>query len=891
LLKRFLSRAFNFVIRRDDRRLREEVEEHLALQTAELVRAGMSHEEARRQAVLKFGAMEVVRETYHAEQGLPLLDKLTRDIRYALRLLARSPGFTVAAVVTLGLGVGLNASLFSLIYALGIRGLPIKDASTVVSIYQQYRGQVHSRGVYGSPYYLSYPEYTNYRDRSTVFSGLAAYAETGFALGGSNPRPVSGQLVSCNYFDVLGARVVVGRRFSSYDCSAAATPAAVLSYRFWQSHFGGSPATISQTLTLNGHSVVVAGVVAPDFDGTELQVPDVWIPIASASLFLPATFGSRDWLALSNVSWLQVIGHLKPGVSLRTARSDAAVLARQMDANYPGRQTIVLVNNGSLVNNPEERNDGLWFSVGLFALGALVLAMACTNLAGLLLSRGTRRQQELVTRLALGATPRRLLNQLMTENILLSMLGGLAGVAVTFWLTPVLFRVLPGMPSSPIPLALKPSPATLLFALMATLAASLLFGLAPALQATGPNLLTALKEGGSAIGFGRRRTRFRDLLVVVQVAGCAMLLGLSGVLAHGLHRAELVAPGFATHDVYVLSLDLAEHGYNGKSAFAFARELRERLRAFPGTEGVASSTILPGVSSDLTEVSIAGAEQPGEEVLANRVSPDYFRTMDIPILRGRAFTEGELRTGGPSLAVISAAMAKRFWPSQDSLGKEFRAGQGERYRVIGVVPDICTLHLGQKDGPLFYGLTVDSTDAADTRLFLRVNGNASGAVSAIPSIVRQIDSNVTVTTEPYQQMLSDQLLPARRGAVLVSALGLLALLLAIVGVTGVVSLAASQRVREICIRIAFGARPRDVIVLLLGHGVKLVAIGLAVGLGLAIGFAFVLASNGLLMGVSPFDPPVFLGTAILLFCAALVSMLVPAFRTIRVDPAFALRYE
>jgi predicted permease len=650
------------------------MEEHLALQTAEYVRAGVSPDEARRQAVLKFGSPEAIREKYHAEQGLPFLEKLMWDTRYAARLLARSPGFTVAAMITLGLGVGVNASLFSIIYAMGIRLLPVKDASTLVSIYQQYRGQVHSRGVYGSPYFLSYPEYVNYRDRNSVFAGLAAYAEIGLALGGADPQPVSGQLVSCNYFQVLHAEFSVGHGFNSDDCRASAAPAAVLSHRFWQSHFGADRIVIGRALTLNGQVVTVAGVAPAGFSGTDLQVPDVWVPVTMAAQLLPNTFGSHDWLALGNVSWLQVIGHLKPGISRRAARSELTVLAGQMDAMYPGRQTVLTVNAGSFVNNPEARTDGMWIGAALLALGALILTMACTNLSNLLLSRGARRQHEMVTRLALGATRRQLLAQLLTENMLLSALGGLAGVVVMLCLTPVIIRVLPGLPSGPLPLDLAPNFTTLSFDLMATLTAALLFGVVPAFQATGLNLLTAMKEGGAAAGHGRRRTRLRDLLVIAQVAGCALLLGLAGLFARGLRRAEIVAPGFATQNVYVLSFDLSERGYNGTRALGFARDLGQLLRAFPGSEGTASSTVLPGVSADLTGVTIPGTERSEDQVLTNYVSPDYFKTMEIPILRGRAFSGEESHNGGLLPAVISTAMAQRYWPSENPLGKEFLAG-------------------------------------------------------------------------------------------------------------------------------------------------------------------------------------------------------------------------
>ncbi len=890
-LRRFLARASNFAAQRGDQRLHQEMSEHLALQTEEYVRAGMTPDDARRQAILKFGSRGAVHESYHAEQGLPFLERLMCDMRYAARLLARSPGFTAAAVITLGLGVGVNASLFSMIYAMGIRLLPVKDASTLVSIYQQYRGQMHSRGVYGSPYFLSYPEYLNYRDRNSSFSGLATYAETGLALGGRDPQPVSGQLVSCNYFQVLEAGFNVGRRFSSEDCRAAATPVAVLSHRFWQNHFGADQRVIGSTLTLNAQIVTVAGVAPAGFSGTELQVPDVWVPITLAAQLLPNTFGSHDWLELGNVSWLQVIGHLKPGVSREAARSELTVLAKEMDSSYPGRQTIVDVNFGSFVNNPEERSVGIWIGLALFALGALILAMACTNLANLLLSRGARRQQEMATRLALGATRRRLLGQLLTENLVLSALGGLAGIIVMLCLTPVIVRTLPGLPSGPLPLDLAPNFTTLSFDLFATATAALLFGVVPALQTTGANLLTAMKEGGAAAGHGRRRTRLRDILVIVQVAGCTLLLCLAGLLARGLHRAEMIAPGFATQDVYVLSFDLSNRGYKPTSALEFALELGQRLKAFSGVEGVASSTVLPGVSADLTEVTVPGTEGSGNQVFANYVSPDYFKTMQIPILRGHSFSKEGSHPSALLPAVISAAMAHKYWPNENPLGKRFLAAQNRGYEVIGLVPNVSTLHLGQQDGPLFYGQLDDTSGSVDARIFLRTNGSAHSAISAIPALVSQIDPTVRVDTESYRQILSEQLLPARRGAVLVSFLGLLALVLAVIGVTGVVSLATTQRVREIGIRIAFGAKRQNILALLLSHGLRLTAIGLAAGLSVTVGAAFLLDSNGLLFGVSPIDPTILCGTASLLFLAALTSMLVPALHAIRIDPVVALKYE
>jgi predicted permease len=440
----------------------EELAQHLEDRYQELLALGITDEEARCKAMeelkgedlLACGLRPVERDLYRepvvwGKRTSNLFAGILQDIRYALRMLRKSPGFTAVAVLTLALGIGVNTSVFSLIYSLAIRPLPIKDASSLVSLYQDRRGKSYARGVKGSPYYISYPEYLNYRDRNHVFSGLAAYSDTTLSLGGADPQSLAGLLVSCNYFEVLKADFAVGRDFGPSDCATSGlAQVAVLSNSFWQRKLGGDLGVIGENVTLNGQIFTVVGIASPQFSGTELQVPDVWVPIAMAPQLMPDWFATRDWLALGDVSWLHVVGLLKPGVSRRQAQAELAVLARQMDANYPGRQTILIVNSGAFLNNPEMRSDGVWFGAGLFLFAGLILLMACTNVANLLLSRAAARQQEVVVRLALGASRHRLVCQLLTETALLAVLGGAAGLLVMLWLTPILVGVLPEMPSA-----------------------------------------------------------------------------------------------------------------------------------------------------------------------------------------------------------------------------------------------------------------------------------------------------------------------------------------------------------------------------------------------------------------------------------------------------------
>jgi macrolide transport system ATP-binding/permease protein len=508
----------------------------------------------------------------------------------------------------------------------------------------------------------------------------------------------------------------------------------------------------------------------------------------------------------------------------------------------------------------------------------------------LLLARATSRYQEIGIRLALGASGTRLVRQLLTETILLALLGGAASLIVVQWLPPLLVHAVPEMPMSP-QANLTVNFAILAYAFLASLVAAVVCGLTPALQATNLALVSALKEEGPPVSRGLGRSRLSSSLIVAQVAGCTVLLVAAGLLVRGSRRAESTSPGFITKNVILVSLDLANKGYDETRADAFERELQDRLAAVPGVAGVARSTVIPCVTSYMTAVTIPGNREDGgtQPVLGDIVSSDYFQTIGIRLLRGRTFAEQEAQAGGAVPAIISSAMARRFWGNDDPLGKEFLAGRTV-FQVLGIAPDVQNSHLGQADGPFFYGASGPDS-ALDAKVFVHATGDTSVIEAAIPQLARQLDANVIASTETFEQALEKTLTPSRTLAVMVAVLGVLAMVLAVVGVWGIVAYAASQRTREIGIRKAVGAHPRDILTLLLGQGAKLAAIGVAVGLSLGAAASQLIFAAGLLFGLSAFDPTTYLTTAVVFVSVTLFACYLPARRAMRVDPMVALRHE
>jgi len=814
------------------------------------------------------------------------METLFRDIHYGVRSLLKRPGFTAIAVITLALGIGVNTSIFTLFYSLALRPLPVKDAGEIVNVYQTFEGQSFRR-VEGNMALLSYPEYLSYRDKTRAFSGLIAYADAPLTLSGDEGEKVHGLLVSDNYFSVLGAQTLFGRSLMPGECQTTGQcPLAVVSYRFWQRRFGSEPALVGKTLTLNRQRFTVVGITAPDFRGTEMTLPDVWIPL----LMQPAVKPGNDFIGLTDCSWLNVVGRLQKGVSLSQAQAELALLATQADREYTNRKTTVDVVSGAYLNFPEARSRGIPIvEIVMLAVG-LVLLIACANVSNLLLARAATRKKEIAVRLALGASRGRLIRQLLTESLLLAVCGGAAGLLVAYWLPPILLSVVPETGAD---VNFSPNLTVLAYAFVISMITGIIFGLAPALQTTKLNLTSALNMQGTAVSPRFSSSRLRSALVVTQVAVSLVLLISAGLLLRSLQRAQSTARGFDSEQVLGLSLDTTAQGYDSPRTVELYRQLTERLAAMPGVKSVGLASAIPFAGTQFTAIEI---EDPGTklagrsfQVNVNVVSPSYFQTLGIPLLRGRQFSRQEV-TGSQSVAVVSKAMTDRFWPNQDPIGKHFKDNSSS-YEIIGVASDISSIDLAEHDGPLVYlpAQIERQTDKGGLTVLLKAGGNPSVLAGTARDVVRSLDKNLVVSVKQLGENLDSKLQPARTGATFSGALSLLALLLAATGIYGVMAYFVTERTREIGIRVALGAQTSDVLKLVVRNGMRLALMGVVIGL--TGSFALTRLMSSFLLGVAPTDALTFAVVSVGLIAVALVACYIPARRAMKVDPVVALRYE
>jgi predicted permease len=814
------------------------------------------------------------------------METLFRDIHYGIRSLLKRPGFTAIAVLTLALGIGVNTSVFTLFYSLALRPLPVKDPGEIANVYQTFEGQL-SRRVEGNIALLSYPEYLSYRDKTQAFSGLIAHAKTPLTLSGNESEKVHGLLVSDNYFSVLGTQSFLGRSFMPGECQTPGQcPLAVLSYRFWQRRFGSDPTLIGKTLTLNRQRFTVVGITAPDFRGTEMTLPDVWIPL----MMQPGVMPGNNFIPLRDCSWLSVLGRLKHGVSLSQAQAELAVLASQADGEYTNRKTTVDVVSGAYLNFPEARSRGVpVVEIVMLAVG-LVLLIACANVSNLLLARAATRKKEIAVRLALGASRGRLIKQLLTESLLLGVAGGAAGLLVAYWLPPILLSVIPETGTD---VSFTPNLTVLAYAFVVSLITGIVFGLAPALQATKLDLTTALNAEGTASSHRFNRSRLRSGLMITQVAVSTVLLISAGLLLRSLQRAQSTDRGFDPANVLALSLDTAAGGYDSPRTAVLYQQLTERLATMPGVKSVSLASAIPFAGRQYTGIKIEdrGTEfaERDFQVNVNMVSPSYFQTLGIPLILGRQFSEQEV-AGSQSVAVVNKAMADRFWPNENPIGKRF-IDNSSSYEIIGVARDISSIDLAQHDGPFIY-LPARFDKPADKpalTVILKADGNQPSLAGVAREAVRSLDKNLVVSIKRLEENLDSKLQPARSGAMFSGALSLLALLLATTGIYGVMAYFVSERTREIGIRVALGAQTSDVLKLVVKNGMSLALIGVVIGL--AASFALTRLMSGFLLGVAPTDAGVFTVVSVGLIAVALVACYIPARRTAKVDPLVALRYE
>ena len=808
---------------------------------------------------------------------------LWQDLRFAARILRRNPGFTSLAALSLALGIGVNTAIFTLVRAVLLPPLPVPEAGRLIAIYHQYtRGRQYLSST-------SYPDYEYYRDHNQVLSGLMAFARIPMSVRiGEETEQISGELVTPNYFRLLRLEAVLGRTFLAEDRTAV-----VIGDRLWRSRFRGDRNVIGRTIRIGRHPFTIAGVAPRGFRGVVLDwgdPPELWVPIAAFREAVPIL--PEEMLQFREDDWLLVTGRLKPGVSLAQAQAAISGLARQLAQAYPKTHeywTAAVLPLSRARFWPEYRNSIAAFLGLLSAVTGVVLLIACFNVANLLLTRGMKRQREIAVRLALGAGSGRLVRQLITESVLLSVLGGAAGIAVGAW-TSALIRSYPRPFKIPLALDTRMDLPGLGFALLLALITGILFGLVPARRAARPDLVSGLKA--DAAGQGLRGFALRNVLVVAQVALSLVLLIGAGLFVRTLRKAQASDPAFRTGSAVLVTLDLAVAGYPDERGKEFYPQALERVRALPGVDSPVLVWMPPlGNLRGGTDVLPPGASQP-VQVNWNIASPGYFRMMGLPLESGRDFDARD-KENAPAVAIVNEVMARQFWPGENPVGKFLRRADrvspSPPLRVIGVVRDGHMQSFREDLRPCFYRPLAQSY-VPEMTLIARTPGGPELAVSEIRRELRILDRELPVTDiETMHAHLDRALSQERLTASLLSGLGLLALALAVIGIYGVMSFSVAQRTREIGIRMALGAQAPAVLAMVLRQAAILLAAGLAIGWAAAA--VVTRYASSLLYGISPTDPWTFVAVSFVLATAAAIASYLPARRAARVDPMVALRYE
>ena len=809
-------------------------------------------------------------------------DEMIQDLRFGVRMLIRNPSLTIITVITLALGIGVNTSIFSLVNAIVFRPLPVDRPEQLVRVYT---GSSH----------VSYPNYRDFSELRDIFSGLAAQQSIEINLrNGDDITKAFAQLVSSNFFTLLGVQAAKGRMFGSeVDGGPDQYSVAVVSQGFWKRRAGSDPNLVGKTLVLNGHRVTVIGIAPEGFRGTFAfaLAPELWIPLAMQPQLLPGADRFND---RAN-QWVEMIGRLRPNVSMEQAQSAASTMGQRLAKDYP------VMNRGLEHSEMTPLTGvgayrGISFAPALFLfLGLLnvvvllVLLIACGNIANLLLARARFRQKEIAIRLALGASRVRLLRQLLTESVLMALLGGAAGCLLAF-LTINLFGTL--TPSLPVPVELDLSLdiRVLAYTLLLSGATGIVFGVVPGLQATRPTLLPMLK-GDSDLSTKSRRFSFKNVFVVGQVATSLVLLSCTGLFLRSLQRANAVDPGFDTEQVLTASTNLRSRGYTAERGRLFGRELLETVGRLPGVQAASLASIIPLSFNNIRySVSIEeNSSSPDLQVVnVNQIGPRYFETMAIPVLAGREFTQRD-DTTALGVAMINETFARRYWQEIDPIGKQIRLpDRGNTLEVIGVVRDSKYRTLGEAPNPILYISWFQHYEPSMI-LHVRTNGDPNQWREAVKSSFLDLDGGLLVEIATMRENLRVAFLPARIAAWLLGVFGLLGLLLAAVGIYGVLSYSVGRRTHEIGIRLALGARASDVVRLVIKQGMTLALIGFAVGM--VISLLLTKALSSLLVGVGATDPLALGGVSAILLGVALAACYLPARRASRVEPVVALRHQ
>jgi macrolide transport system ATP-binding/permease protein len=904
-MKRFLSRCSAFLRRgRAESELEREVASHLALLQDDFLHRGLSPEEARLAARRAYGGVDLAKELHRDARSFIWLEQFVQDLRHAARSLSRTPGFALLVILTLALGVGVNTTLFTAYDAVALRPLPVGDPERVVRLERWF----DSRSVGTLQYFFSVPEYGYARDHNSGFSALMAGSGSipvvAHVDGSPAPEKWIGQLVTANYFSGLGVSAASGRTFlPEEDRTPGGNPVLVISHSLWQRRFEGSPSAIGRVIQINGASYTVVGVAAKKLSSAAVDDPftDFWAPISMQAQMAP----SRSWADDPALPEVQILGRLKPAIPMAQAEAETSLLIRQFARTFTEREhtTAVTLQHTSLMGNTEDIRFKAVVA-GIMMLVGLVLLVACANIANMLLARAAGRQREIAVRLALGASRGRVIRHLLTESLLLSFAGGLAGLLLSTWTNSVLRvamgRMLTGTPdaNAGFTLDLSLDVRVFAYAMALSLTTGIFFGLAPALQFTRPDLSVSLKEEGSSLGRQFTRSRLRGILAGAQVAVSMLLLITAGLLLRGLVKSHSADPGFETRGLFLVSAD-----FGAKRDESRAR-LLARLRTVPELKTVAlGSYPMMGTWTPPIIVPRDGNQPPVRgRTLASYADEHYVDALGIGLMRGRSFTAQEARTNAP-VAVISESTARRFWPDSDPLGRHFQLdtnfrGKLETFEVIGIVPDIRFANLTRVDPAHVY---VTPKTGEFPGIVARAQGDPRPAADAIRAAVGGLDRDLLTTlwlTSVHDTPIHREKTQARLFAALSSVLAGLALVLAGVGIYGVMAYLVSQRVKEIGIRMALGATAGGVLRSVVLHSLRPVIVGLGAGIAGAAALSSVLhttlvfpGSIDVLYGVPFYDPATFVGFGGFLIFVATLASLVPARRAIRVDPMTALRYE
>ena len=863
--------------------LAEEMRLHIEERTEQLMREGMNRREAKLAARRAFGNQTVIEERSREVWQWATLESIWADVRYALRQLKNSPVFAITVILSLTLGLGANTTIFTFVNALLLRPPAVVDGGRLVEVV------THNAKASGIESYtnLSYPLYVDLRDHNRSLSGFAAFdgdpRTVSWSHGGEG-EIVYGQLVSSNFFSVLGVEPALGRFFQpDEDKGGAGAPTVVISNLFWQRQLGGDRAVLGRVLILNGASYTVIGVTPKSFTGVIIGTRhDFWTTLAMT----PTLIHDRDRLGSDTSSWLFGVGRLRPGVSKNEAQADLTVLTRTAHSSNPNAAVMDASAFPLQIMPGPLRGYVAAFTGLLMAAVGLVLLIACANAANLVLARATTRRRELAVRSALGASRFRIIRQTLTESLMLSMMGGAGGLLVAYWSIPALMSLKPA--TIPVSIEAPLDWRVFAFAFVASLLSGITFGVLPALRSTRRDLIPGLKDERQLAG--PRRSRLRGSLVVAQITVCLVLLISAGLCVRSLINARSIDPGFSTHNIAVAHLDPGSLGYTEAQDRQFYQQLLERVRALPGVKSASLSDYLPlGTSRSVHGVQIDGANPaPGQKdipIQEASVAPDFFNTMGIPVLNGREFSIQDVQPNSGKV-IINQAMATHYWPGRNPIGQHFKDGK-QTVEIVGLVKTGKYRSLSEDPIDFMY---LPLGPQSQEFLVVRTGTGEEATLGEIRRVIQGLDPNVVpIEMESISQYMTLPLFAAHTTGVLLALFGLVALLLATIGLSGVVSYSVSQRTNEIGVRMALGADRLDVVRLILKQGMRLTGVGILIGLVLSFATTRVLA--GLLYGIKADDPLTFASVALFLGAVAFISCYVPARRAASLDPMKSLRAE